>query len=92
MTKIQIDRALLAQHIAEIDAWNASMEQILGRQPEHKWLSLEALRAACEKQAAICIDVPLIADYTDDQGRFHESLFQAAIYDAIEAAGATVKP
>lgn len=87
MTKIQIDRALLAQHIAEIDAWNASMEQILGRQPERKWLSLEALRAALlRKEPPPCNGCDCMSPSTCKL-RFEARKAQGA----IEAADVTIK-
>lgn len=87
MAKIQIDRALLAQHIAEIDAWNASMEQILGRQPERKWLSLEALRAALlQKEPPPCSGCDCMSPSTC-MLRFEARKAQ----DAIAAASVTVK-
>lgn len=87
MTKIQIDRALLAQHIAEIDAWNASMGQILGRQPEHKWLSLEALRAALlRKEPPPCNGCDCMSPSTC------KLRFEARkANDTIAATGVTVK-
>lgn len=44
MSKVLVDRVLLAKHVDEIDSWNASMERILGKQPSYKWQSLESLR------------------------------------------------
>lgn len=44
MSKVSVERDLLAQHIAEIDAWNASMEKIVGKPANYRWESLEALR------------------------------------------------
>lgn len=51
MDKVTVERKLLAQHVAEIDSWNASMEKILGKQEGYMWKSLEDLRAILNKPA-----------------------------------------
>ncbi|MCF6783371.1 hypothetical protein [Stutzerimonas stutzeri] len=53
MSKLLVDRDLLAKHVAEIDSWNASMERILGKQPSYKWQSLESLRAILAQPAPV---------------------------------------
>ena len=39
-----VSKELLAQHIAEIDEWNASMTAVVGHDPDYFWHSLESLR------------------------------------------------
>lgn len=63
MSKVLVDRYQLEKHVSEIDSWNASMEKIIGKQPDYRWASLETLRAALSAQlsAPERVSVPKLA-------------------------------
>lgn len=51
MSKVLVDRDLLAQHVSEVDSWNESVQKIIGEQPGYRWASLEELRSALAQPA-----------------------------------------